>query len=408
MELMKDQYSSVTMYQIKTLIFAIPFLMGLGIDLYVPSLPAIANSFNSPKTAVQLSIATYMFGYGIGQFFLGIISDSLGRRLILKICSIVFVLSSLLCIFLSPSIYWLNFWRFIQGLSIAGLAVVARAMIVDVFSGKDLFKFTNYFGLCWSLGPIIGPNIGGYLQNYFNWQANFLFFAVYGLVLAFVSFNRFPETNNNLKKIGESFNTNNIKTVALDTRFLIYCFIGGVGYGVIVLFNVVGPFLLQKKYLITPIQYGHYALLLGFAYFLGSLTNKKLVDTHKNGDILMLGLSACVAISITFSLWSQYSVSSLKIIISGLFLIFFFIGFIVPNTLANSMKIFPSRAGTASSIFGTLTGVIVSVISSVGSATILLTASSLFFNYIFYFLISLFLFLIIKIRFISMNGDNNE
>ncbi|MCS5956610.1 MFS transporter [Klebsiella variicola subsp. variicola] len=219
MESCKSQISPISAFQIKMLIFSIPFLMGLGVDLYVPSLPAISNAFNTQVSTVQLSIATYMFGYGIGQFFLGIISDSLGRRLILKYCSITFFLSSLFCIALVPSIYWLNLWRFIQGLSIAGLAVVARAMIVDVFSGSDLFKFTNYFGLSWSLGPIIGPNIGGYLQNYFDWKANFVFFAIYGMLLALISFVNLPETNKNLKPLNKSFNVYNIKKVTLDIPF---------------------------------------------------------------------------------------------------------------------------------------------------------------------------------------------
>jgi len=408
MDSYKSQISPITAFQIKTLIFTIPFLMGLGIDLYVPSLPAISRSFNTQEATVQLSIATYMFGYGIGQFILGIISDSLGRRLILKYCSIIFVLSSLFCIALVPTIYWLNFWRFIQGLSIAGLAVVARAMIVDVFSGSDLFKFTNYFGLSWSLGPIIGPNIGGYLQNYFNWQANFIFFAIYGMFIVFISFINLPETNKNLKPLYQSFNVYNIKKVALDIPFLIYCFIGGIGYGVIVLFNVVGPFLLQDKYFITPIQYGHYALTLGVAYFIGSLTNKKLVNKIKSTNVLNIGIVSCSLLSILFFLLTYFIINIFSFVILGLFFIFFFIGFIVPNTLANSMKLFPSRAGTASSVFGTLTGVIVAAISSFGSLTVSLTPSSLFLNYIFYFVVSLFLCLLIRFSIFPASGDNDE
>ncbi|MGJ3321826.1 multidrug effflux MFS transporter [Klebsiella michiganensis] len=408
MESYKSHISPITALQIKTLIFSIPFLMGLGVDLYVPSLPAISHSFNTQQSTVQLSIATYMFGYGIGQFFLGIISDSLGRRLILKYCSIIFLLSSLFCIALVPSIYWLNLWRFIQGLSIAGLAVVARAMIVDVFSGSDLFKFTNYFGLSWSLGPIIGPNIGGYLQHYFDWKANFVFFAIYGVFLALISFINLPETNKKLKPLNKSFNVYNIKKVTLDIPFLIYCFIGGIGYGVIVLFNVVGPFLLQQKYLMTPIEYGHYALALGFAYFSGSLTNKKLVNKIKSISVLNIGLIFCSALSVLFFILTTYIASSYYLIILGLFFIFFFIGFIVPNTLANSMKLFPSRAGTASSVFGTLTGVIVSVVSSFGSLTVSLAPNSLFLNYIFYFIVSFCLCLLIQFNVFTTSGDNDE
>jgi len=61
------------------LLFAAPFLMGMGVDLYVPSLPAITNYFHVLPSLVQLTIALYIFGYGVGQSFLGILSDSLAH-----------------------------------------------------------------------------------------------------------------------------------------------------------------------------------------------------------------------------------------------------------------------------------------------------------------------------------------
>jgi len=228
------------------------------------------------------------------------------------------------------------------------------------------------------------------------------------MFIVFISFINLPETNKNLKPLYQSFNVYNIKKVALDIPFLIYCFIGGIGYGVIVLFNVVGPFLLQDKYFITPIQYGHYALTLGVAYFIGSLTNKKLVNKIKSTNVLNIGIVSCSLLSILFFLLTYFIINIFSFVILGLFFIFFFIGFIVPNTLANSMKLFPSRAGTASSVFGTLTGVIVAAISSFGSLTVSLTPSSLFLNYIFYFVVSLFLCLLIRFSIFPASGDNDE
>lgn len=62
------------------LFLLIPFLMGCGVDLYIPSLPTISKQFNVADNIVQQTISMYMLGYGLGQAFLGVLSDFLGRR----------------------------------------------------------------------------------------------------------------------------------------------------------------------------------------------------------------------------------------------------------------------------------------------------------------------------------------
>ncbi|KUI99677.1 multidrug effflux MFS transporter [Vibrio sp. MEBiC08052] len=345
------------------LIFSIPFLMGLGVDLYVPSLPAITEYFSTTSGQVQQTISLYMLGYGIGQFLLGIVSDASGRKIVLRSCSIIFTLSSFACFEFAYSIHVLQFLRLMQGLSVAGLAVVARAMIVDVFDGKNLYKYTNYFGLSWSLGPILGPIIGGYLATYFGWKSNFIFFTIYGLTVTLISLTSFKETNKSIIPYNQAFNIKSISRVILNPIFMGYTLIGGIGYAAIVYFNVIGPFLLQSKFGLTTVQYGYVALLLGAGYFLGSLLNKSTVNKNGSVNNLHFGLLICLASSLLMLSLNLLDNVIIYIIITLIFIIFLGVGFIVPNTLVNSMKVFPAKAGTASSLFGTFTGVIVSIIS---------------------------------------------
>ncbi len=76
-------YSKKEQKKFVLVLFLVGFLMGLGVDLYVPSLPSITRYFNVSPSSVQLTISLYMLGYGIAQIFFGILSDSLGRKKIL-------------------------------------------------------------------------------------------------------------------------------------------------------------------------------------------------------------------------------------------------------------------------------------------------------------------------------------
>jgi len=98
----------------------IPFLMGIGIDLYVPSMPAIANYYHVSASLVQQTVGFFMFSYGIGQFILGILSDIIGRKKVILGGAFCFTVASIFSVF-APTIYLLIGLRFLQGFGLAGL-----------------------------------------------------------------------------------------------------------------------------------------------------------------------------------------------------------------------------------------------------------------------------------------------
>ncbi len=390
---MRVQYSLSQKRNIYFLVFIVPFLMGLGVDLYVPSLPVITSFFHTNASLVQLTVSLYLLGYGLGQVVLGVLSDSFGRRKVLLISAVFFTIVSFACI-LSPNVFVLETLRFLQGICIAGLAVVVRAMVVDVFSGSELSKATNYFTLSWSLGPIIAPFIGGNLENYFGWQANFILFGLYGLFIFIYAFVKLPETNSHLSVLSFSQTYNNLREIITAPVFMIITTVSAIGYAIIVLFNVVGPFFIEMvlKYSVT--QYGNIALVLGFAYFLGATANRFVIGYFNNKSLLLFGLISSLTGSILMLLLGFTLGMNLFVVLIPIFLIFFFIGFIVPNALAETMAMFSSIAGTASAVFGTITGIIVFLVTMFGSRLKTTSQIPLAFTYFCLLVISIMLFYI--------------
>lgn len=348
------------------LLFIVPFLMGMGVDLYVPSLPEITTYLHTKSSLVQLTISVYMLGYGIGQLFLGFLSDHWGRRSILLISASFYTILSFLIIF-SPNIELLNIYRFMQGIGIAGLAVVTRAIIVDCFSGKTLSKMANYFVLSWTLGPIVGPFIGGYLQHYFFWQADFYFFSLYGLgVYLFILF-YIPETNYNRSPLCFSKIYTNAHTIISNKKFFYLTSAASLGYAVIVLFNVIGPFLIQTVMHYSVVNYGYIALFLGVAYSFGSFCNRIAMRYFENIQLFFFSIICLIIFSGLMLILSIFCPLKLIIVLLPAVLVFVACGCIVPNGSASTMGIFPKIGGAASSIFGTLAGIIAFTVTFSGS-----------------------------------------
>lgn len=363
---MQAQMTGKDLKHIYILLFVIPFLMGTAIDLYVPSLPAIKMYFKTSTSLVQYTISFYMFGYAIGQMFLGVMSDSFGRKNILLISGFIFTLVSF-CAAFSPNIYFLIFYRFLQGVCIAGPAVVCRAIASDCYSGIALNKAMINISISWALGPILGPFIGGYLQHYFHWQANFYFFGIYALIVFGYSYFFLIETHIRRVPFKKEVIHATLKEIFSHPFFFIYSVISALLYSTLVVFNTIAPFLIQIDLKYSAIQYGHIALILGFGYFFGNIVNRFVVNYIKPNTIIILSLMGSVLISLIMIILAIYMKLNLYIILIPAIVIFFFCGLAFGNIMAKAISLFPHAGGSSNAILGSWVAGGVFVISTIGS-----------------------------------------
>lgn len=349
------------------LLFIVPLLMGMGVDLYVPSLPAITAYFNTVPHWVQLTIGLYMLGYGVGQFILGVLSDAIGRRSVLLGSAVLYILVSLSAAY-SSSIDMLNISRFVQGIGIAGIGVVARAIAMDCFSGLDLTKALTCFSMSWALGPIIGPFVGSYIQHYIDWQGCFYFFAVYGFVVLLYALIAIPETLSGREPIVMKRIACNTIGVCLHPAFILGSFSAALIYSVLIVFNVIGPFLIQTVLHFSVIEYGRIALFLGVAYLLGNISNRLLINRYKPNSIVKISIFLGLIVSVIMLLVSIVSAEmTIFSVIVPVAVLLFLSAFILPNTVSKTVSIFSDLGGTANAVCGTIVALGVFVMTSISS-----------------------------------------
>src|SRR5699024_5333213 len=149
-------------------------LMPLSIDMYLPSMPAIAREFHVSDGAVQLTISNYLIGFGLGQLFYGPLSDSFGRKPIILFGLILFLFAAAACA-LSQTISQLITIRLFHGLAAAACAVVVNALLRDLFEKEDFSRVMSFVTLVMTIAPLLAPIVGGWLLIWFSWHAIFWF-----------------------------------------------------------------------------------------------------------------------------------------------------------------------------------------------------------------------------------------
>ncbi|MXZ80203.1 MAG: multidrug effflux MFS transporter [Gammaproteobacteria bacterium] len=156
-------------------------LSGLSIvslNMFLPSLPNIALEFNADYAIVNLSIAGYAFMTAILQIVMGPLSDRFGRRPVILSGLVLFCLASLGCA-LARNIESFLVFRMIQASIISGYAV-SLAIIRDSSEDQKAASLIGYVATVWAFAPMLGPMLGGVLDEFFGWRASFWAFLAAG------------------------------------------------------------------------------------------------------------------------------------------------------------------------------------------------------------------------------------
>ncbi|MGA8157654.1 MAG: MFS transporter, partial [Rhodoplanes sp.] len=141
----------------------------LAMDLYLPSLPAIEAALAASTAQVQLTISVYLIGFAIGQVVYGPVSDRFGRKPVLSAALTIFCVGTLVCS-IAPTIGALIAARAFQGAGAAGVIVLARAIVRDLYEGPRAGRELSLMGAIMGIAPIVAPTIGGFTQTNFGWR----------------------------------------------------------------------------------------------------------------------------------------------------------------------------------------------------------------------------------------------
>ena len=143
-------------------------------DMYVPSLPSIANKLQVSAIAVKWTLSVYLFGFASLQLVYGPLSDGFGRKPIFLLGFAIGILGSFLCA-IATNISLLLVGRLIQGMGVGAGATLGRSIVQDLYQGdsEKLSKSISSLMMAFSIAPIIAPVFGGYLQQYWGCHSVF-------------------------------------------------------------------------------------------------------------------------------------------------------------------------------------------------------------------------------------------
>lgn len=326
----------------------------LTIDMYLPSFPSIANDLGTTASSVQLSLTACLLGLAGGQLVIGPISDMKGRKAPMMISLGVYAAASVLCVF-APSIWVLIAARFLQGFSASAGIVISRAVVRDLYTGKELTKFFALLMLVNGLAPILAPLAGGIVLNWTSWQGIFVILSVIGLFMLTTVFLLLPETlaaenksNSGIKRTIQTFGE-----LMKERTFAGYALAQGLVMAGIFAYVSGTPFVYQDIYGVSAQVFSILFAMNGIGLIIGSQLTGRLAGIVDENKILKTGLFVTMGAS-TFLLLMILLQAPLIFIVIPIFLVVSCVGVVTTTCFSLAMETQGHRAGSASALLGLL------------------------------------------------------
>lgn len=342
------------------LAFAVIPMSGLATDIYLPSMPSMATELHQPESNIQLTLSIFLISYGLTQFFAGSIVDSFGRYRV-SIASLALFVVSFLITATTQNIFIIYAMRVLQGI-LSGFAVVSkRAFFVDVYEGEQRKHYLSIMTIVWSVGPIIAPFIGGYLQHNFGWQSNFYVLAGYSLVLLILEFIFSGETLKVRNPFHLDFLIKEYNSMFKAKDFFYGMVMCGLSYSMIMFFNLCGSFIIEHKMGYSEVVAGYVSLILGFAWMTGGFLGKALIKKAFLPKIRFANFIQIILIILMFV--ASYFTSNIYSLVAFAFAVHVTAGFIFNNYFSYCIGRFPNSAGIAGGLTGGVAFIITSALS---------------------------------------------
>jgi DHA1 family bicyclomycin/chloramphenicol resistance-like MFS transporter len=338
---------------ITALLTAVVALGPISTDLYLPSLPGLLRHFDADVAEVQLTLSVFLIGLAVGQLVYGPLSDRFGRRPVLIGGMLIYVAASIACA-LAPSVPALIAARLVQAIGACAGPVVCRAVVRDVHGREGAARILSYMGAAMALAPALGPILGGYVEAWLGWRANFAILCIYGAVGLALTMAFLPETAPHKGEPGGGLDAALRGYLGLLGQrvyigFVLSC---SLAYGGIFCFISGSSFVFVDIIGLPPQRYGlcFGAIVLG--YILGTLTGGRM--TRRLGVEHMVKTGGLI--SAVGGLGLVASVLAFGATIPGILVptILYMVGtgFVLPNAMAGAIGPFPRIAGSAAALLG--------------------------------------------------------
>ncbi|MGR3711638.1 MAG: multidrug effflux MFS transporter [Shimia sp.] len=323
----------------------------LSMNIFLPSLPSMTAYFETDYGVMQLSIAVYLAVNAVLQIVVGPISDKFGRRPVILTGLVIFLLATLGCIYATNVTMFLTF-RMAQAAVVVAM-VLSRAVVRDMVPADQAASMIGYVTMGMTVVPMLGPVIGGALDQAFGWQASFWMLFGAGALILWLTWRDLGETKS-ASGLSLTQQFKEYPELLTSPRFWGYSLANGFTSGAFFAYLGGAPFVATQVFNMSPAQMGLYFGAPALGYFFGNFLSGRYSARFGVNRMVLAGCTIC-ALGMVISLMLFFAGFATAEVFFGLMtLVGLGNGLAIPNATSGALSVRPHLAGTASGLSGAI------------------------------------------------------
>lgn len=332
-------------------------IVAMATDIMLPALSMIGEDLRvADPNEAQLVVSSLFVGFSIGQLIVGPLSDAYGRRPVIFLGYLVFIVGCLLSIF-STDMTVMLIGRVLQGLGAAAPRIVSISLVRDGYAGRAMARVMSIIMSVFILVPAIAPSIGQGVIFVLPWQYTFVVLLAMAVIAALWFGTRQPETlapeNRRALSLGnlaagcvEILSIRTVLGYTIATGFIFGAFLAYLGASRQIFQDTL------KAGELFAIYFGVAALALGAASLLNSMLVMRLgMRLLSHSALVALVLLSGLSFALFYALDGQ---PSLPLFMTWQLAAFFCVGILFGNLNALAMEPLGHIAGLGAALVGAI------------------------------------------------------
>ncbi|MEY4504763.1 MAG: hypothetical protein RL154_1059 [Pseudomonadota bacterium] len=248
------------------------FFIGMAAtDIYISSLPTMAEEFNTSPEVVNLTLSAYNGSMAIFVLFAAVLSERFGRRKVMIFAATLFCACAFL-ISIASDIWVIISLRAVQAIGTAFVVVVSREVFKDTLDEREQLRANAIILLGLVLSPALAPIIGAYLSEHFGWRSCFVFIGAVSFPLTLLVIKFLPETcKYRINKLPTAKNFFLDYFRILKNRYFLFMTLTYISSnGAFYTFIGISSYMYIENYQLSQLSYAYIYAFIATAYLAGN------------------------------------------------------------------------------------------------------------------------------------------
>jgi DHA1 family bicyclomycin/chloramphenicol resistance-like MFS transporter len=327
----------------------------LAIDTALPSLTLIQADLLAPQTKAAAVIAIFIAGFSTAPIVVGPLADRFGRKAIMGVGLAVFTLTSAGAA-LAPSIDALLAFRLVQGAAAGAVGILPRAIIRDLFEGREARLQLAAVSIVFSAGPLIAPALGAAILSFGSWRLIFAILTVVSALVTLVAIVLFEESHaaENRQSLAPSAVFAGYRRALTNPACAGFSLLGGFLFAGLFAYVNVSPLLFMQGYGVSKAGFAALFAITASGVIVGSTINAWLLNRHIKPTAVLDAALIIECVSALALLTVGLTGAGSAFIVAGLVMIYISaFGLVFPNAVHEAIHPLPEIAGLASAVVTT-------------------------------------------------------